>query len=140
MKFPFVSRARFEDKELRIRELQQEIKDLKYSHARVVDEINFRSTGFHIDERFVRAEEVLPASAPIAAREPSVGVSGAIEQFGPRMTAIRRGMEATNMISQQEEERKAAEVHEQKQQIEAARRMEEVLRGGGNAREKAAQA
>jgi hypothetical protein len=128
MKWPFVSRARFEDREQQILELKKELADMKLAHARVVDEINFRSTGFHLDERFAKKpDDSAAASTPAAAPEELTGISKVISEVGTRSSAIRRQLELTSLSQMEKAEREAAEGRAMTLRAEAARRLEEVL-------------
>lgn len=51
MKWPLVSRARFED-------MKQNYIELKEVHERMVDRMNFVNTGFHLHKRFDEAVPV----------------------------------------------------------------------------------
>jgi hypothetical protein len=128
MKWPFVSRARFEDREQQILDLKKELAETKLAHARVVDEINFRSTGFHLDERFAKKPDDSPAaSTPAAAPEELTGISKVIAEVGTRSSAIRRQLELTSLSQMEKAEREAAAGRETMLRAEAARRLEEVL-------------
>lgn len=141
MPWPFVLRSRFDDRERRINELLQEIKDLKYAHARVVDEINFRSTGFHIDERFAAKEEAAPIGAlPSEPEVPKTGVAAAIERVGTRPTAIRNFLEMQGVSGQQEQERKELEGAEIRKKEALRLRLEEALQNGSKKAAQIAQA
>jgi hypothetical protein len=65
MKWPFVTRARFEDAQKHIAKLETERDALRENYERVTDEINFRATGFHLYPRFEKK-----ADAEIAAKKP----------------------------------------------------------------------
>lgn len=68
--FPFVSRARFEELRERLQEKQKELSELQLQHMRVVDEINFRSTGFHLYPQFAKSEEQAEATRRRAVVDP----------------------------------------------------------------------
>jgi hypothetical protein len=129
MRFFFVSRARFEDREKQILELKQELVELKFEHARVLDEIVFRSTGFHTDPRFATA--AAPAEAaptqPVAPAEELTGVARAISEVGTRPTAVRRYLENASLSELEKTEAAARKGREVAAAQEAARRMNEVL-------------
>jgi hypothetical protein len=128
MKWPFVSRARFEDREQQILELKKELAETKLAHARVVDEINFRSTGFHLDPRFAqKPDETTTTQTPAAAPEELTGISKVISEVGTRPSAIRKHIELTSMSQMEKAEREAAAGHEAMLRAEAAKRLEEVL-------------
>jgi uncharacterized protein (DUF58 family) len=127
MKWPFVSRARFEDREQQILELKKELAETKLAHARVVDEINFRSTGFHLDPRFAQKPDDSAATTPAAAPEELTGISKVISEVGTRPSAIRKHIELTSMSQMEKAEREAAAGREAMLRAEAAKRLEEVL-------------
>jgi hypothetical protein len=136
MEFPFVSRARYLDREREILELKRELAELRYKHDRVLDEINFRSTNFHLDERFVKKEEAQPVmtqTAPAAAEaekdsEPT-GIADAINKVGRRPSAIRQYMESTSATEYQAKEKAFDELTATKRREEAFKRMTEALKG-----------
>lgn len=133
MRWPFVSRARFEDREREVLELKRELAELKHAHSRVVDRINFRSTGFHLDERFAAEDKNDPTQTPAAPPAPPEkldGISNAIAQVGTRPTAIRNFMEMTNVSQLEKAEKEARDARERDLQIQAARRLEEALQAG----------
>lgn len=107
MRWPFVTAARFADREREILGLRQELAETKARYERVIDEVNFRSTGFHLFERFDRKESEAPA-IPVSQKqelEPT-GVSAAINKVGRRPTAIRQYLESQaegDMAQQQKE-------------------------------------
>ena len=107
--FPFVSRARFLDREREILEFRRELADLKFNHERVLDEINFRSTGFHLYQRFDRKEEPVPVAVGPVPETPATGVSDAINKVGRRPSAIRQYMETTATQGFETQEREAME-------------------------------
>lgn len=110
MQFPFVSRARFEDRERQILELKQEMAALKEEHARVLDEIVFRSTNFHLHERFDKKREEPVAPQPEPKAEPLGPIADAINRVGTRPSAIRQFMESKTHADYLAEERKAMDV------------------------------
>ena len=131
MRWPLVSRARFEDREREVLELKRELAELKHAHSYVVDEINFRSTGFHLDQRFAKkADETPVAATPAAAPQELTGISKVISEVGTRPSAIRRHMELTSMSQLEKAEKEARDARERNLQIEAARRLEEALQAG----------
>ncbi len=124
--WPFISQARYEDREREILELKRELAELKYAHARIIDRINFRSTGFHIDERFAKEDarepsDVQPATAP---GEPSPVESA------PNMTARRRQLEITSISNLDKAEAEARAARGRDLQAQAAARLEEALQAG----------
>lgn len=123
---PFVSKSRYVDGERAIAELKQELKDLRYAHARVLDEINFRSTGFHIDERFVTKESAAVPPSEVKPEEPT-GIAASIAQVGTRPSAIRRHMELTSQSNLEKAEEAARIGRENDLRAQAAARMEEIL-------------
>jgi hypothetical protein len=128
MKWPFVSRARFEDREQQILELKKELADVKLTYARVLDEINFRSTGFHLDPRFAtKADETAPPVKPAAEPEPLTGLSKVINEVGTRPSAIRKALEFQAVSEMEKTEAAARAGRETERRAEAARRLEEVL-------------
>jgi len=96
MNWPFVSRERFIDRERQILDLKRELADVKHAYMRVVDEINFRSSGFHLDERFVKKEDSTAVVPQVKEEEPT-GISRSIAQVGTRMTALRQHLEMSNV-------------------------------------------
>ena len=124
---PFVSKSRYVDGERAIAELKQELKDLRYAHARVLDEINFRSTGFHIDERFVGKEVATAAAQPETKPEEPTGIAASIAQVGTRPSALRRHMELTSQSNLEKAEEAARIGRENDLRAQAAARMEEIL-------------
>ena len=130
MRLPFVSRARFDDREREILELKRELADLKYAHARVLDEINFRSTGFHIDERFVTKPDPHAPAGPVPQQEELSGLGAVINQVGTRPSAIRRKMELDAMAGLDKAEAEARAGRERDLQMQAARRLEAALQAG----------
>ena len=132
MNWPFVLKFRYLDREREILELKQELKDLKYAHVRVLDEINFRSTGFHLDERFVGKESTpAPQTAqPEAQQETPTGISASIAQVGTRPSAIRRHMELTSQRELEKAEEEARIGRERDLRAQAATRLEEALQLG----------
>jgi hypothetical protein len=130
MKWPFVSRARFDDRERQIVELKQELVEAKLSYARVVDEINFRSTGFHLDPRFATAPapaEATPTPAAAAATEELTGMAKVMSEVGRRPSAIRKALEFQSLSEMEKAEAAARAGRENERRAEAARRLEEVL-------------
>jgi hypothetical protein len=128
MKWPFVSRARFEDRERQVVELKQELAEVRLAHARVVDEINFRSTGFHLDPRFAtKAEETAVPVKPAAEPEPLTGIAKIRSEVGSRPSAIRRALEFQSVSEMDKAEAEALRARDAQRQQEAARRLEEVL-------------
>lgn len=109
MQFPFVSRARFEDRERQILELKQEMAALKEEHARVLDEIVFRATNFHLHERFDKKRDEPVAVQPESKAEPLGPIADAINRVGTRPTAIRQFMESKGTADYLAEERRAIE-------------------------------
>ena len=141
MQFPFVSRARFEEKDQLVRELRQDLAELKMTHERVLDEINFRSTGFHLYERFVKKEEPV-STATAEANEPAeelTGVEKAIHKVGTRPSAVRRFMELESQNNLAEAEKAASAARDSQRREEARKRLEEALQAGTD-KAKAAQA
>ena len=129
MNWPFVSAARFADREREILELKRELSEVKHAYNRVVDQINFRSTGFHLDERFVTKEE--PGVTPPAPKQEELtGIAASIAQVGTRGTAIRRHLELTNLSNLEKAEQEARAAREVELQATAARRLEEALQAG----------
>lgn len=127
---PFVSRARYADREREILELRRELAEVKYAHARVVDEINFRSTGFHLDERFVKKDEAPQLSAAQAEEsEQPTGIGAVIQQVGTRPSAIRSYLESTAATEHQQKEKDYDQKQRAELQAKAANMMEEILRG-----------
>lgn len=96
--FDFVSRERYEEK-------VAELRDLKEVHERFVDEMNFRSTGFHLHARFATVQEpeaveqAKPKSALVDAKVES-------EDLGNNPRSVLKTIEAKNM-SEFEEKQKA---------------------------------
>jgi hypothetical protein len=132
MKLPFVTRARFEDKCAELARLRGELEALRYKHDRVLDEINFRSTGFHLDERFEKKEEAQPvlAQQPAAEEDKPSGIGAVIQQVGTRPSAIRSYMESTATSDYREKE-KAYDLQQEAATRERAHRlMEEALKAG----------
>jgi len=130
MKWPFVSRARFEDRERQVAELKQELADVKLAHARVVDQINFRSTGFHLDERFAAKADETATAAPVQSAEQPQDLSEmaqAINKVGTRPTALRQYLEHRHVSEMEKTEAAARAGRESERRAEAARRLEEVL-------------
>jgi hypothetical protein len=137
MRLPFVSRARFEDREQHILGLKKELAELKFEHARVLDEIVFRSTGdmsrgipgFHLDPRFATAAppaDVAPAQP--AEPEKNLGpVAEAINKVGTRPTAVRRYMENQSLSHLEQAEAEARRGREIQSQDEVRQRMEAIL-------------
>jgi hypothetical protein len=121
MKCPFVLKSRYEDREREIADLRKELAEVKYSYARVVDEITFRSTKFHVDERFV-TKDAAAAPQPEVQQEELNPVDTA-----PNMTARRRAMEAASMSTLEKAEVEARAGRERARQAEAVARMAEVL-------------
>jgi hypothetical protein len=128
MNWPFVLKSRYADREREILELKQELKDLKYAHARVLDEINFRSTGFHVDERFVGKEAAPVAPQPETKQEELTGIGASIAQVGTRPSAIRRHMELTSQSNLEKAEQEARIGRENDLKAQAAARMETILK------------
>jgi hypothetical protein len=138
--FPFVSRARYSDREREIAELKGELAKLRDRYDRVIDEINFRSTGFHLDERFSAKEQSTPVAAapePSEAEQPT-GLEDAIRRVGTRPSAVRRYLETTSMTGLAEQERIADEARKQAH-IDKARRLLEQALESGSEKAKAAQ-
>jgi hypothetical protein len=134
MRLPFVSRARFEDRELQIDELKQELAELRFKHDRVLDEINFRSTGFHLDPRFATKPDENPPQ-PAAQPEPEkelTGIAKAIHETGGRPSAVRRYMETESMSNLAQAEAAAQQGRDLARQQEAAKRMSEILESTKN--------
>jgi hypothetical protein len=130
MRFPFVFRARFEDKERQILELKQELAEVRLAHARVVDEINFRSTGFHLDPRFATQKPEGATSEPAAPPEELTGIAKVINEVGTRPSAVRRYMEQTQVSEMEKAEAAARAARDMTLRAEAARRLEEALQAG----------
>lgn len=136
MKWPFVSAARYADREREVLELRRELAEVKARYDRVIDEINFRSTGFHLFERFEKKEETPSVVAAQPAAEPT-GIAAAIDKVGRRPTAIRQYLESqaeADILREQKEflERQPA------QAVQA--QIEEALKLGSEKAAKAAQA
>jgi len=129
MNWPFVSRERFIDRERQILDLKRELADIKHAYMRVVDEINFRSSGFHLDERFVKKEDSTAVVPQVKEEEPT-GISRSIAQVGTRMTALRQHLEMSNVSQLEKAEQEARAAREVQMQAEAARRLEEALQAG----------
>jgi hypothetical protein len=121
MRFPFVSRARYADRERDILELKEELAELKYAHARVVDEISFRSTGFHIDERFIGKESAAAPQPEVKQEEPNP------VDTAPNMSARRRQLEIATSSNLEKAEAEARTARDRARQAEAAERMAEIL-------------
>jgi hypothetical protein len=119
--WPFVSKARYADRVQEILDLKQELKDLRYAHARVLDEINFRSSGFHLDERFV-GKEIAATPQPDVKQEQPNPVDTA-----PNMSARRRQLEIASSSNLEKAEAEARAGRERARQVEAAQRMTEIL-------------
>ena len=126
MNWPFVSRERFIDRERQILDLKRELADIKHAYMRVVDEINFRSSGFHLDERFVKKEDSTAVVPQVKEEEPT-GISRSIAQVGTRMTALRQHLEMSNVSQLEKAEQEARAAREVELQVMAARRLEEAL-------------
>jgi len=126
MNWPFVSRERFIDRERQILDLKRELADVKHAYMRVVDEINFRSSGFHLDERFVKKEDSTAVVPQVKEEEPT-GISRSIAQVGTRMTALRQHLEMSNVSQLEKAEQEARAAREVELQAMAARRLEEAL-------------
>jgi hypothetical protein len=126
MNWPFVSRERFIDRERQILDLKRELADIKHAYMRVVDEINFRSSGFHLDERFVKKEDSTAVVPQVKEEEPT-GISRSIAQVGTRMTALRQHLEMSNVSQLEKAEQEARAAREVELQAMAARRLEEAL-------------
>lgn len=94
IRLPFVSRARFEDREQRIRELKEELAELRHRYDRMLDPAVHVATGVHIHERFEKKPQNVATAEPTESAEPLNGLSEAINKVGTRPTAIRKFMEA----------------------------------------------
>jgi hypothetical protein len=137
MDSPFVSRARYADREREILELRRELADLRHKYDRVIDRINFRSTGFHLDDRFaaedVREPEEIKKAAGVASEQPKeeaqlTGIAAAISEVGRRPTAIRNFIENTAATDYQAKEKAFDEQQRTRLREEAYNRMTEALK------------
>jgi hypothetical protein len=126
MNWPFVSRERFIDRERQILDLKRELADVKHAYMRVIDEINFRSSGFHLDERFV-SKEAAPVPQVQPKQDEPTGIGASIAQVGTRMTALRQHLEMSNVSQLEKAEQEARAAREVELQAMAARRLEEAL-------------
>jgi hypothetical protein len=128
MNFPFVSRARYADREREILELRRELAEARHNYERVTDEINFRSTGFHLYERFVKKDEPQPAIAdPAEEEEEPTGIAAAIHQVGTRPTALRQYLESTASTEHQQKEKAYDQKKQAALRAQAADALEQVL-------------
>lgn len=107
MPWPFVSRARFEDREQTIRELKAELTALNLRYDRLLDPAVHVATGVHIDERFERKQEPTSLATAQVAEPVSTGLGDAINKVGRRATAIRSYMESTSQAGFDQHEREA---------------------------------
>lgn len=128
MSFPFVSRARFEDLQHRLDEKNRELQELRKQHARVVDEINFRSTGFHIYPEFAASEQtdaprVRPAPDPLNEQDKQPE-----EIFSTRMRTRLQSVEQKNLVDFEKRRKESTEITTSKK--DAADLIEQALSEG----------
>jgi hypothetical protein len=120
---PFVSRARFADSERRNQELRQDLAALRDTHERVLDEINFRSSGFHLYSRFEKkAEEPVVIKAASTDEQPIVN-------SGTRVRGQLRAIEGKNQ-AEYEKERRDQQAMDAVRQARAASLMEDAVKAG----------
>jgi hypothetical protein len=132
MNWPFVSQARFADREREVLELRRELRETREHFERILDEINFRSSGFHLYARYERPADPVTVEAKKEPELEPTGVAAAIRAVGTRGTAIRQYMEAEAMGNISLEEKRIAEDRERQRQLKVAAMMEEVLTSGKN--------
>ncbi len=121
MKWP-ISRSRFEA-------LQAEHKELRETYERLLDEINFRSTGFHLFPRFAKVDDKPPVQAKPEQRVTLTAMQEAMQGGGP-ISAVRRRMESVSLADQAAKEFRAQEEIERDRQLRATALMEEALHAG----------
>lgn len=131
--WPFVSRTRYADREREILELKRELAEVRHKYDRVVDRINYRSTGFHLDDRFAAEDAHEPAEVKAAQPDESpaepTGIAAAIHAVGNRPSAIRSYLEQTAQKEFQEKEKAWEEKRLTSLRAQALDRMEEALKG-----------
>jgi len=126
MHWPFVSYARFEMLQERLRDVRDELDQVKHEHRRVTDEINFRSSGFHLYPEFERPAAAVE-STPTKPAEIADPVQDAINAGGP-LSAVRRRMEAAQAIDLAAKAARIDETRLAQTRELAINRMEDVLR------------
>lgn len=130
--WPFVFRQLYDDKVAQLAEVRAELVAVKTENRRVLDEINYRSTGFHVYPEFERKDVEVNESAavPQVPRMEATGVEGAIEKVGTRMSAIRRQVELDSLNKFGKTEAEFRDGREAALAKQATETMEKVLRTG----------
>jgi len=127
MHWPFVSYARFEMLQERLRDVRDELDQVKHEHRRITDEINFRSSGFHLYPEFEKPAVVAAESVATKPTEIADPVQEAINAGGP-LSAVRRRMEVAQAVDLAAKAARIDETRLAQARELAINRMEGVLR------------
>lgn len=129
MNWPWVSRARLDAVTDRLNELKADHAELKLVHRRIVDEVNFRSSGFHLYPEFEKRLEPDPPAAP-KKENPEVELNTtekAIQQYGPRIRSVVTAIEQDNLGKFSQQEEKIRDVKLREASEKALHLMEDTL-------------